>query len=82
MNHHLEHEVRNHLKQYISGDITLEEFDDWFGQVAWNVYQIDDTSAAALVADIEHLLSEFTAGYWTEDELLQEFRRLLLAPSL
>ena len=72
-------QVYEWLSRYLSGAISLVEFQEWFAPTAWDVMDTeDDVVSVQLACSIELVLAEFANGHWTEDELkerLQEHTR-------
>ena len=69
MDFNLDLVIRDKLASYLAGEISLEEFEDWFVPASWNVAQVNNQNAVNLVYEIELWLSEFSDGHWSEDEL-------------
>jgi len=65
--------IREHLARYITGEITIQQFREWFSPRAWNIHQHADTPTVQLAHEIDLLLAECDHGDWTEDELKQHF---------
>ena len=65
----LELEIRDWLARYLSGEITLSEFRDWFIPATWDVESSGDFGAENFSYDLELLFSEFRSGHRTEQEL-------------
>lgn len=63
-----EHHIRQALGRYLSGEVSLPEFQEWFAPRAWEVVA-EHGPAMDLVGQIELVLAEFTGGYQTEVEL-------------
>lgn len=47
----LDVEIRNRLEAYLAGELTIEEFEDWFVPASWD-------HRTQLVIDVDHLLAE------------------------
>ena len=62
-------ELKNKLIEYISGELSISEFEDWFIPSYWNVHRRNDEELSNLVYDIELELAEYSIGDWTEKEL-------------
>ena len=69
--------IREYLRRFLGGEVSLGDFEDWFVVHSWNVHQMGDPSLADLVYEIELRLAEYTNGHRTEDEL-----RRVLVPTL
>ena len=69
-------EIRDRLAQYLDGEISLRQFEDWFVPVAWNVARNANDGTVALVGEIELRLAEFANGHWTEPELRTKLQPL------
>lgn len=70
----LDSNIREKLSSYLTGEISLHEFEDWFFPETWEVDQIEDFSLIRLVYGIKLRLAEFSNGDWTEDELQDRLR--------
>ena len=73
----LDIEIREQLARYLVGEISLQEFEDWFVPASWNVVQSKNMSAIYLVYEIELWLAEFSDGFWNEDELKEKLLPLV-----
>jgi hypothetical protein len=87
MSHSLDFNIHERLIDYLAGEITLRDFEDWFFPETWDVDQKRDLALVGLVYAIKLSLAEFSNGDWTEDELrgllqsLQE-KHILIAPQV
>jgi hypothetical protein len=77
MNSSLDIDIREKLASYIVGDISLEDFEDWFVSSSWNVMQREKKRTIDLVYDIELILAEHSRGCWDEDELKNLLRPMV-----
>lgn len=75
MNSSLYLTIQEKLLRFISGEVTLDAFRDWFTPATWDIDAADMADARELSYEIEHRLAEFTHGDWDEQEL-----KLLLRP--
>ncbi len=77
MNSSLLSEIRDHLRRYLSREITLDDFRDWFDVETWDI--IDKCSAATqqLAGEIELRIAEFTNGHLSETELRTMLQNLM-----
>jgi len=75
MSYSLDFNIHEKLAEYLAGEISLREFEDWFFPETWDIDQIDNLALANLVNGIKLRLAEFSNGDWTEAEL-----RSLLRP--
>ncbi len=62
-------EIRASLVRYLSDEISLAEFEDWFVPVAWGIERTGNRGAIELAGEIELRLAEFSNGHWSEPEL-------------
>jgi len=69
--------IRERLISYLLGEISLAELEEWVVSETWNVHQTGDQSTQDLVFSVELLLAEHSSGHRTEEELREEFRKLL-----
>ena len=69
--------IRDHLRRYLSREISLDQLREWFDVETWDV--IDESSPATqqVAGEIELRIAEFTNGHLSENEL-----RALLQPLL
>jgi hypothetical protein len=75
----LDLQIRTELTRYLSTQISLHEFRDWFLPTAWNADARADGGTAELVHEIELMLSEFEAGHWLESEVRERLAPLVTA---
>ncbi|MBX3278529.1 MAG: hypothetical protein KF868_11060 [Acidobacteria bacterium] len=68
----LDLEIRQHLIDYLTEKVTIQEFQEWFVPATWDIDQTDNQSAKDLANDIELALAEFTSGHLDEEELHRE----------
>ncbi len=73
MNDSLDSQVRAQVARYLSGDVSLAEFQAWFVPRSWDLPGVGEEPAKDLCQEIELALAEYTSGHRTEGEL----RRLL-----
>jgi hypothetical protein len=52
-------ELRGQLEKLIEGQLSLDEFEDWFVPYSWNIHKCGDYEVQELAYSIEHQLSEF-----------------------
>ena len=77
MEQSLDNEIREKLANYLVGEISLEEFEDWFVSPSWNVDQSKNQAAINMVYEIELWLSEYFDNFRSEDELKALLRPLV-----
>ena len=68
-----EHHMREALARYVSGEVSLVEFQEWFIPRAWDILA-EGGPAADVTSDLELLLAEFTNGQWTERDLREALK--------
>lgn len=73
----VENAIRDQIARYLSGDISLAEFEDWFVPRAWVAAREGSAAALDLVMQIELLLGEFSSGHRTEDDVKAALSRTL-----
>ena len=76
----LDQEIRAKIAQYLNGEISLEDLNQWFGPATWDVHLTDNYEALKLTGRVGLWLSEYSAGHLPEDALRYEMRQLLNAP--
>lgn len=72
------HELRDQITRYVTGAVSIAAFQRWFDPQAWNVDKSSESQTADLVHSVELLLSEFSHGDWTEEELKLELASLII----
>ena len=77
MSHSLDFNIREQLAEYLAGEISLREFEDWFFPETWDINLVDNIALLNLVYGIKLRLAEFSNGDWTEDELRSYLRPFL-----
>ena len=70
--------IREELGKYLSGEISLQEFQDWFVPETWDIHKSGDQEGIELAREVELRLAEYTNGHRTESELKQMFSRFAL----
>lgn len=70
-------DVQRCLATYLSGELSLSQFRDWFDAETWNLDMKPDTALGEIVGEIELRLAEFTNGHRTEDDLRYHLESLL-----
>ena len=79
MNQRLYSQIYAHLLDYLVQSTSLEEFRDWFDSFTWDLHtRSAEPDAGELAAEIELRLSEFASGHWTEKELRELLKPLVL----
>ena len=78
MKNRLDIDIRDKLASYLVGEISLKDFEDWFVPVSWNIIHSNNPDAINLVYEIELWLSEFSDGFWSEHELKQHLKPLVM----
>jgi hypothetical protein len=72
----LHKQIREHLLQLLSNEISLDEFDEWIAQNTWNIQRNPDLSAQRLAYAIELRLGEFDSGHLLEEQLRKELSNI------
>jgi hypothetical protein len=72
-----ESQIREQLVNYLSGESSLDSFDDWLSAETWNIHQTGDVGAEKLTFAIELLLSEHSSGHVSDEQLDDELKTLL-----
>jgi hypothetical protein len=70
-------QIRAQIARYLTGAITLNEFQEWFVPEAWVVEA--SSPAYDLAQTIELLLAEYTSGHRTQDELREALGALTVS---
>ena len=78
MHNNLEREIRSCLAEYVTGQATFEEFNDWFAPILWEVEDRGEPAATDLAYRIEGAVAEYSAGHLTEEDLRREMESIVL----
>jgi hypothetical protein len=70
-------EIRAKIADFLSGEIPLEAFEDWFALKTWNVHQWGDSALVSLVHQVELRLSEHSAGHLESEQLREQLRQFV-----
>ena len=73
----LDQQIREHLVRYLSGELSLRDFNRWFMPATWNIDRSANEDAERLVGDIGLALAELQAGHASEDQVRALFDRLV-----
>lgn len=65
----LEKAMRRHLADYLAGNLTLNELQDWLVNATWNMETRAFPQAVQHAYSIELVLAEFSSGFLTPDQL-------------
>lgn len=52
-------EIRQQLTRLLAGEVSLDEFQDWFVPCTWNIHLTGDTEARELAYEIKGVLAEY-----------------------
>ena len=55
-------DVRDQISRYLSNEIGLDQFEDWFVENTWNVQKWGDPDLQDLVFHVESELSEYSGS--------------------
>ncbi len=73
-------ELNGRMARYLSGEVSLNQFNEWLAETTWNVTQQQPGSQAQkLVGAIEMALAEYSDRKLSLDELRKRFSDLLSA---
>jgi hypothetical protein len=65
-------EIRDKVRQWLVGEISYHQFEDWFVPVAGTIATESDLEAESLVHDIDMSMSEYSDGVLSAQELRAE----------
>jgi hypothetical protein len=71
----LQSEIPDNLSSYLQGGKTLQDFEDWFMPVLWDVAEGHDESSVRLAGAIGRLMAECSRGDRTEASLREELAK-------
>jgi hypothetical protein len=67
------------LKRCGDGELSIEDFEDWFALDSWNVHQQQNKDLTDAVFRVEYLFSSLNDGRLKVPEVLREFAALAAA---
>ncbi|MBI4507942.1 MAG: hypothetical protein HY691_20640 [Chloroflexi bacterium] len=70
-------QIRVELARYLDGEISLEQFEDWFLPATWNVHLAGEDEAANLAYDIDAVLAQASSERWPETRIKAALGRVL-----
>jgi hypothetical protein len=73
-----EAECRQRIARFVSGDVSLDDFEDWFVSASWNQHQHAGAGLQRLVGLVELLLAEHSGGHRSEHQLRASLHSLLV----
>lgn len=75
-----EAELRNRVAEFVAGDLSLDDFEDWFAGASWNSHQHASQELQRLVGLVEIYLAEHSNVHRNEQQLRAALRSLLIFP--
>jgi hypothetical protein len=67
-----EHQIRQWLARFLHGEVSLDQFEDWFVQRSWNMHRDSDDASQKLASAIELRLAEYSSGHLSDEQLHNE----------
>lgn len=68
-------EILDWAVRYLSGEVTLDQFEEWLVPNTWDVESSGDEASQALVHDILSMMVELSSGDLEQDEFDNELRK-------
>jgi len=65
-------EIHDALSRYLNGGTTLQEFEDWFMPVPWDLGNEEESDARKFARTVANLIAGYSDGVLTEPSLRQE----------
>jgi hypothetical protein len=62
-------EIRDQVAKLLFGEISLQEFEDWFVPATWDAHKAGDAEAENLTDEIDMSLSEYTSRQLSPEQL-------------
>lgn len=69
--------IREHVRQFLEGAASLDEFEDWLASASWNMHQDSDANAQQLAGALELRLAEYSIGHLDDEGLRDDFALIL-----
>jgi hypothetical protein len=77
----LDARICHHVRRYLSGEISLQELEDWLVPATWDVHRSGNARAEQLASDILLHLAEHSDGWLSEAELRCRLRDIVALPA-
>jgi len=71
-----ENQIRDALGRVANNHLSLDDFQEWFVPVSWNIEGSGEPGAIELAHRIDALLAEASAAGWSESDLREELSTL------
>jgi hypothetical protein len=75
----LEFEIQQHVIKYLDNEESLAEFENWFVPLLWDL-DGEDEHARQLAGKVHLLISEFSRGDRSEEDLRASFAEVASQP--
>ena len=72
-------QIREQLALFLSQNLSLDAFEDWFVQNTWNIHKSGSVAAEDVTFAIQESLAEYSSQHLNEQELYNELARILHA---
>ena len=69
-----ESQIRERLADYLAGELSYHDFEDWLIQASWNMHHDSSQDAQDLVSDINLLIYEYLDEHIGEEKLRAALR--------
>jgi hypothetical protein len=69
-------QIRSQVREYLAGNISPDDFEDWFLANNWNAHLHADAETVSLVHQVEGLLLDFSADAINEAKFREELTRI------
>jgi hypothetical protein len=70
-------EIREQIARYLAGQISLQDFEDWFVARSWNFHEAATPLMQEIVSQVELLLAEHSNSHLDEQSLRQKLLPLV-----
>ncbi len=80
MSSEVEFEIQQHIMQYLSGSVSLAEFENWFVPMLWDIDD-NDEHTRGLAGAVHILISEFSRGDRNEESLREGLTAAIGVPT-
>lgn len=70
-------ELRQRIAALVNGEVSLDDFEDWFAAASWNAHLDSSPEAQRLVGAVELRLSELSSDHLSFREFLEELEALV-----
>jgi hypothetical protein len=75
----LQSEIYENLSRYLRDEMPLQDFEDWFAPILWDLADSQDGASRSLGGSISNRIAEYSSGDRSEESLREELEKAIRA---